>query len=87
MGACETTQEVVPVDDPERVWTEHRAVLATLVEWTAVGKLGLQSEEDSWSAGLTWRQLPDSFTIRLSGPLGQGMMELSGSSGHGARRS
>jgi outer membrane lipoprotein LolB len=81
MAACETTQEVVPVDDPERVWTERRAVLATVVEWTAVGKLGLQSAEDSWSAGLTWRQLPDSFAIRLSGPLGQGMMELSGSPG------
>lgn len=81
MSACETTQEVMPVDDPERVWAERQAVLSTVVEWTAVGKLGLQSEQDSWSAGLTWRQLPDSFVIRLSGPLGQGMMELSGSPG------
>jgi len=81
MTACETTQEVAPVDDPGRVWAERQAVLATVVEWTAVGKLGLQSEQDSWSAGLTWHQLPDSFAIRLSGPLGQGMMELSGSPG------
>ena len=79
--ACETTREVVPVDDPEGGWAERLAVLATVVEWTAVGKLGLQSAQDSWSAGLTWHQLPDSFAIRLSGPLGQGMMELSGSPG------
>jgi outer membrane lipoprotein LolB len=81
MTACETTPEVVPVDDPERVWAARQTVLASVVEWTAVGKLGLQSAEDSWSAGLDWHQLPDSFAIRLSGPLGQGLMELSGSPG------
>lgn len=79
--ACETTPEVVPVDDPERVWAERQAVLAGVVEWTAIGKLGLQSAQDSWSAGLSWHQLPDSFAIRLSGPLGQRLMELSGSPG------
>ena len=79
LAACETTPEVVPVDDPERVWAEHQARLAAIDRWAAVGKLGIQSAEDSWTAGLSWLQDRDSFTIRLSGPLGQGLMELRGS--------
>lgn len=79
LSACESTPEVVPVDDPERFWSEHQARLETLDEWTAVGKLGVQSSQDSWSAGLTWRQDRDSYHLRLSGPLGQGLMQLEGS--------
>ncbi|NCF29307.1 MAG: outer membrane lipoprotein LolB [Gammaproteobacteria bacterium] len=79
LAACETTPEVMPVDDPERVWAEHQARLAAIDQWAAVGKLGIQSTEDSWTAGLNWLQDRDSFTIRLSGPLGQGLMELRGS--------
>ncbi len=47
-------------------------------QWVAVGKLGIQSAEDSWTAGLNWRQDVGDYTIRLSGPLGQGLMELRG---------
>lgn len=81
LAACETTPEVTPVDDPRRVWEERQAVLAAIVQWTAVGKLGIQSTEDSWSAGFSWDQRGDGFGVRLSGPLGQGLMELTGSPG------
>lgn len=81
LAACETTPEVVPVDDPQRAWVEHQARLAAIEQWTAVGKLGVQSAQDSWSAGLNWRQGRDSYRLRLSGPLGQGLMELRGSPG------
>ena len=81
LAACETTPELVPVDDPERVWTERQARLAAIEQWTAVGRLGIQSAQDSWTAGLTWRQDRDSFRLRLSGALGQGLMELRGSPG------
>ena len=79
--ACETTPELVPVDDPERAWAERQVRLALIEQWSAVGKLGMQSAQDSWSAGLSWRQDRDGYRIRLSGPLGQGLMELRGSPG------
>lgn len=79
LGACETTPDVVAVDDPERAWAERLVQLAAIEQWSAVGKLGIQSDRDSWSAGIQWRQEPDSYSIRLSGPLGQGLMELRGS--------
>lgn len=81
IAACESMPEVVPVDDPERVWAEHQARLAAIDQWSAVGKLGIQSAQDSWSAGLSWNQDGDSYRLRLSGPLGQGLMELRGSPG------
>lgn len=81
LAACETTPEVVPVDDPQRVWVEREKRLAAIEQWTVVGKLGVQSAQDSWSAGLTWRQGRDNYRLRLSGPLGQGLMELRGSPG------
>ena len=81
LGACETTPEVVAVDDPQRVFAERMVRLAAIEQWAAVGKLGIQSARDSWSAGIQWRQNRDSYSIRLSGPLGQGLMELYGTPG------
>ena len=81
LGGCESTPEVVPVDDPHQVWNERQARLAGINQWTAVGKLGIQSTRDSWSAGMRWRQERDRYSIRLSGPLGQGLMELRGAPG------
>ena len=78
LTACESTPEVIPVDDPQRSWAEHQEQLAAIDQWLALGKLGIQSAEESWSAGLSWRQDRDDFTIRLTGPLGQGLMELRG---------
>ncbi len=81
LSACETTPELLPVDNPERVWAERQVRLAAIEQWSAVGKLGMQSAQESWTAGLTWRQDRDSYRLRLSGPLGQGLMELRGSPG------
>jgi outer membrane lipoprotein LolB len=79
LAACETTPQVMPVEDPQRMWDQRLVQLAAVDRWAAVGKLGIQSAGDSWTAGLSWRQGRDSYTIRLSGPLGQGLMELRGS--------
>jgi outer membrane lipoprotein LolB len=81
LGACETTPDVVAVDDPERVFAERLVQLSAVEQWAAVGKLGIQSAKDSWSAGIQWRQSRDTYGIRLTGPLGQGLMELHGGPG------
>ena len=81
LAGCETTPEVAPVDDPERVFAERLARLATIEKWAAVGKLGIRSEKDAWSAGIQWRQNRDNYGIRLTDPLGQGLMELHGEPG------
>lgn len=49
-------------------------------EWRLEGRVAITSPKDSWSANIEWSHLPDSETIRLSGPLGQGavVIELTG---------
>jgi outer membrane lipoprotein LolB len=78
LGACETIPEVVAVDDPQRAFAERLVRLAAIEQWAAVGKLGIQSAKDSWSTGIQWRQNRDNYGIRLTGPMGQGLMELHG---------
>jgi outer membrane lipoprotein LolB len=44
------------------------------------GRVAITAPKDSWSAHIEWSHRPDSETIRLSGPLGQGavVIELAG---------
>ena len=42
----------------------------------AVGRVSMRSADDAWSARIQWHQAGRAFRIRLSGPLGQGVMEL-----------
>ena len=50
-------------------------------EWTAwrlTGRISVQYGEEGWHAGLVWRQSPETFDLRLEGPLGQGALRLQG---------
>jgi outer membrane lipoprotein LolB len=58
-----------------------RRAAAELLRWQAAGKLGLHYQDRGGSLYFTWEQRPDSFTLDLAGPLGQGQTRLSGSPG------
>ena len=51
--------------------------------WRATGKLTARIGDGGrrWGATLDWRQKRDNFRIRLSGPLGQGALQLKGRPG------
>ena len=49
-------------------------------QWQLSGKIGLRNGSQGTSAYINWRQCKDDFTIRLTGPLGQGAALLSGNS-------
>lgn len=78
LGACETIPEPGVVGDPLAAWSQHREGLEALADWSANGRLGVRSETDSFTARVQWDQSGDSFRIRLSSPLGQGLAELTG---------
>ena len=79
LAGCETTPTAI--GDPVAAYEAREQRLEKVTQWRAVGKLALKSESDSWSAGLQWKQRDQAFRIRLSAPLGQGMMQLEGSPG------
>ena len=85
LAGCETAPLVSPTltgPAAAAAWEMRQAELAKLARWTAVGRIGVRSEEESWSASIVWEQDGDSFRIRLSGPLGQGLVQVAGRPGH-----
>ena len=82
LGACSTTPPLAPElpagSDREAAWASHRAQLDALRGWTASARLGLRAKGESWTASLNWKQIQEVYRVRLSGPLGQGIMEVNG---------
>lgn len=76
LAACATVPE--PVSEPQRVWAERQTQLAGLSNWSAYGRLGIQSQEEGWNVAVHWTQRGDAYRIRFNAPLGQGSMELAG---------
>ena len=56
----------------------HTTSLNGLAHWQAKGRFAARNGEDAWSGHLLWQQDDVDFSIRLSGPLGQGGMLLQG---------
>ena len=54
-----------------------------LESWRALGKLAarLRDSGESWSAALDWRQRREDYRLRLSGPFGQGALQIKGRPG------
>jgi outer membrane lipoprotein LolB len=50
----------------------------SLQHWQLSGKIGLRNGKQGHSAYLNWRQCGEHYTIRLTGPLGQGAAQLTG---------
>ncbi|MBT6275115.1 MAG: outer membrane lipoprotein LolB [Chromatiales bacterium] len=84
LSGCETVPDAVDgpaVADPKAAFEVRQKQLAEITDWHATGKLGLKTADDSWSVTVRWKQMGDRFAIRLSGPLGQGTVELKGEPG------
>lgn len=65
LAACATTgQGPVPTS------------LATMTRWQVDGKIAIRFGNESQSGYLNWQQHTPDYTIRLSGPLGQGASTL-----------
>ena len=77
--ACSPRPTPTPVSpDPETAWQVRRSSLAALTNWTATGRVIVKTEERGWKATLNWVQRDGAYRIRLTAPLGQGTVQLSG---------
>ena len=54
----------------------HEQRLRAIAQWHLQAKAGLRSPEQNGSARLDWQHSSSDFQISLSGPLGQGRVEL-----------
>ncbi|MDH3343270.1 MAG: lipoprotein insertase outer membrane protein LolB [Gammaproteobacteria bacterium] len=75
------THSVAPALDAEavdRLWESRQAQLGELAGWQMKGRVAVKSEQDSWSASMSWQQQAEAFDIRFSSMLGQRMAQLKG---------
>lgn len=79
LGGC-ATAPLRPIEN----WDSYQARLAQLDSWQLNGKLGVRlqpsdtAQKTGGSASIDWRQHPQDYAIRLSGPLGQGTTWIKG---------
>lgn len=60
-------------------WPAHQAEMTSIDSWQLKGKLAYRNNADSGSVWFDWTQHGDNFKIFLSGPLGVGTVQISGS--------
>jgi outer membrane lipoprotein LolB len=81
IGACAPLLPTPAERAADAALEARREALAQLTAWQAVGRLSLQSPEQAWHAALVWAEEPGGYRVRLSGPLGQGAVEIRGEPG------
>jgi outer membrane lipoprotein LolB len=79
ISGCETVPEALPGVPAEKAWQQRVEALSGLDSWVCNGRVGASDGKESFSGSLRWRQTQDAYQIRLSGPLGQGLVEVKGS--------
>jgi len=78
LAGCASTPVLPPAADPAQAWLEHRQQLARLQDWQITGRIAIRTENEGWHASLDWRQQAQGYLINLTGPLGQGSVQLEG---------
>lgn len=85
VSACAVTShsQRLTIADPQlrTAWEQHEIQLKRIHRWRLSGRFGAKTEEEAWNGSIIWNQDQDRYTIRLTGPLSQGSIELSGEEG------
>ena len=78
-GCAAVPEAPLPGVPPEQALELREQRLEAILHWTCTGRVGATNGKDSLSASLRWVQNRDAYQIRLSGPLGQGLVDVVGS--------
>lgn len=72
LTACSTTQTLKPITGG------GYASPAGYSDWQFQGRIAIRRGDEGWHAGLFWQSSASGYQIKISGPLGQGVMHLTG---------
>jgi outer membrane lipoprotein LolB len=79
LPACQMLTTRLPASgDAEAAWLTRQNTLSGLAVWNLSGRIGIQTDKESWQASLRWNQRADGYDIKLSTPLGQEVLQLQG---------
>ncbi len=78
-GCAAAPRPPLPDVPPEQALEIRQQQLQAIRHWTCVGRVGASDGKDSLSASMRWVQNREGYRIRLSGPLGQALVDVTGS--------
>jgi outer membrane lipoprotein LolB len=78
-GCAAAPKTPLPELPPEQALELREQRLEAIRHWTCIGRVGASNGRDSLSASMRWIQNRDGYKIRLSGPLGQALVDVTGS--------
>jgi len=80
LAACVSTRPVTTLTPLGPAWPAHQATISNLNRWSLSGRIALNDKvnNQSWHANLHWSQQDEDYRIKISGPLGQGQLQISG---------
>lgn len=60
----------------QQLWEQHEAALLPIRHWELRGRLAISADDQGGQATLVWRRDGSHHGIRLGGPLGRGLLQL-----------
>ncbi len=77
LTACSTTLTLKAPTDGSNTYISP----AVYSDWQFRGRIAIRRGDEGWQARLFWQSSDTGYRIKISGPLGQGVMQLSGNDG------
>jgi outer membrane lipoprotein LolB len=68
-------------DAPPDRWHDHAGAALAWQAWELQGRVALRLGEEGWHGSLHWQQYADAYRIQISGPFGQGGIQLDAEGG------
>jgi len=74
--SCTTALPRPPADQLQQLWQARAPGLLTIQHWELRGRLAVRADERGGQVSVLWRRDGERHSIRLSGPLGRGVLHL-----------
>ena len=82
LAGCETLAKLASPErhapEPDATWQTHISAMSAFRTWALRGTLTVRADGESSRVRMQWRQAPDSYLLRFTGPLGVGLLEVVG---------
>lgn len=78
LSGCAGMSPQPPGDPRADLWAERQSRLSCVSEWRLRARVALRAGDQGGSGRLTWRQWGERYSLRLTGPMGWGGVELRG---------
>lgn len=81
LGGCATApppKPAAPSAHDQEAWQRHQAKVRQITNWNCVGRAAVRAGHQGGTVNVSWQQLGSIFHVRLTAPLDQGTVEMTG---------